>query len=72
MAVGIAACGLLFADQRQSDWLTGWSSTSIPLLPLLPAAAFAGCLVAAFGLTTGRNLLARRPENQSFQREPGA
>jgi hypothetical protein len=57
LALGLAGCGYFLSNLLERGWLARWSSNYVPLSLLLPAAAFAGCLVGVFGLTTGRNLV---------------
>jgi hypothetical protein len=71
-ALGLAGCGYFLSNLLAGGWLARWSSTYVPLSLLLPATAFAGCLVGTFGLATGRNLLARLPLAEGGQAEPAA
>jgi hypothetical protein len=72
LASGLAGCGYFLSNLLEGGWFARWSSASVPLSLLLPAAAFAGCLAGVFGLTTGYNLLARRPVAEGAQAEPAA
>jgi hypothetical protein len=58
LALGIAGYGYFFVLPQQGG-PARWSSAYTLLSPLVCAASFAGCLVGVYGLTTGRNLLAR-------------
>ena len=57
LALGLAGCGYFLFNLLERGWLVRWSSNGLPLSGLLSAAAFAGCLVGVFGLTTGRHPL---------------
>jgi hypothetical protein len=57
LTLGLAGCGYFLSNLLERGWLARWSSACLPLSLLLSAAAFAGCLVGVFGLTTGRNYL---------------
>jgi hypothetical protein len=59
LALGITGCAYFFFSALEQEGPARWSSTFRPLLPLFCAASFAACLVGVYGLTTGRNLLAR-------------
>jgi hypothetical protein len=60
LVLGIVGCGYFSFALREQGGPASWSSTYGRWLPLVCAASFAGCLLGVYGLTTGRNLLARR------------
>jgi hypothetical protein len=62
LALGIAGCGCFSFGLSEAGELARSRSTYVASLPLFCAASFAACLVGVYGLTTGRNLLARRRE----------